>query len=120
MLAIKTILAESDDIRCLVFDEIDSGIGGEVAVAVGGFLRLLARNKQVLVITHLASIAAQASAHLLVKKTVEDGRTFTDIKIVEGPERIKEVARMLSGEPEGAASLSHAENLLRKYAVWEK
>ncbi len=120
MLAIKTILAESDDIRCLVFDEIDSGIGGEVAVAVGEFLRRLSRSKQVLVITHLASIAAQASAHLLVEKNVDQGRTYTDIKTIEGPERIKEVARMLSGEPEGAASLSHAENLLQKYAVWEK
>lgn len=120
MLAIKTILAESDDIRCLIFDEIDSGIGGEVAVAVGEFLRKLSLHKQVLVITHLASIAAQASGHLRVEKNVEEGRTYTDIKAVEGSERVKELARMLSGEPEGAASVSHAEELLKKYTVWEK
>lgn len=115
MLAIKTILAESDDVRCLVFDEIDAGIGGEVAVAVGAFLRRLGGFKQVLCITHLASIAAQADRHLRVEKNVDKERTYTDIKSIEGIERVREIARMLSGEPEGAASLSHAEELLKKF-----
>jgi DNA repair protein RecN (Recombination protein N) len=120
MLAIKTILAESDDIGCLIFDEIDSGIGGEVAVAVGEFLRKLSRHKQVLSITHLASIAAQARGHLRVEKRVDKDRTFTDIISIEGNERIREIARMLSGEPEGAVSMSHAEELLKKYSIWAK
>ncbi|MDR1931317.1 MAG: DNA repair protein RecN [Spirochaetales bacterium] len=120
MLAIKTILAEQDDIGCLIFDEIDSGIGGEVAVAVGEFLAKLAAAKQVLAITHLASIAAQAQGHLRVEKKVDEGRTFTDIIAIDGNQRIREIARMLSGEPEGAASISHAEELLKKYSVWAK
>jgi DNA repair protein RecN (Recombination protein N) len=117
MLAVKTILAESDDIRCLIFDEIDSGIGGEVALSVGEFLHRLSRNKQVLVITHLASIAAQADCHFRVEKNVDEERTYTDIKTIEGRGRIKEIARMLSGEPNGAASLSHAEDILKKYGA---
>ncbi|MCL1818756.1 MAG: DNA repair protein RecN, partial [Spirochaetaceae bacterium] len=116
MLAIKTILAKQDDIGCLIFDEIDSGIGGEVAVAAGEFLAKLAAHKQVLAITHLASIAAQAHSHLRVEKRVEKDRTFTDIVSIEGKERIREIARMLSGEPEGTASMSHAEELLKKYS----
>ncbi|MDR3200089.1 MAG: DNA repair protein RecN [Spirochaetales bacterium] len=120
MLAIKTILAEQDDIGCLIFDEIDSGIGGEVAVAVGEFLAKLAAHKQVLAITHLASIAAQARGHLRVEKRVDAGRTFTDIIAIDGNQRIREIARMLSGEPEGAASIHHAEELVKKYSVWAK
>jgi DNA repair protein RecN (Recombination protein N) len=120
MLAIKTILAEQGDVGCLIFDEIDTGIGGEVAVAVGGFLAKLSAHTQVLAITHLASIAAQAKAHLFVEKKVDKDRTFTDIKSIDGRQRIREIARMLSGEPEGAASMSHAEELLKKYSVWVK
>jgi DNA repair protein RecN (Recombination protein N) len=120
MLAIKTILAEQDDIGCLIFDEIDTGIGGEVAVAVGDFLRRLSARKQVLAITHLASIAVQAKAHLRVEKRIDKERTFTDIISIDGAQRIQEIARMLSGDPEGAASIRHAEELLKKYSVWEK
>jgi DNA repair protein RecN (Recombination protein N) len=120
MLAIKTILAEQDDIGCLIFDEIDTGIGGEVAVAVGEFLRRLSAHKQVLAITHLASIAVQAKAHLRVEKRIDKERTFTDIISIDGPQRIREIARMLSGDPEGTASMKHAEELLGKYSVWEK
>ncbi|MDR1625175.1 MAG: DNA repair protein RecN [Spirochaetia bacterium] len=120
MLAIKTILAEQDDIGCLIFDEIDTGIGGEVAVAVGEFLRRLSANKQVLAITHLASIAAQADAHLRVEKRIDKERTFTDIISIDGPQRVREIARMLSGDPQEAASMKHAEELLKKYSVWEK
>ncbi|MDR1317826.1 MAG: DNA repair protein RecN [Spirochaetales bacterium] len=120
MLAIRTILAEQDDIGCLIFDEIDTGIGGEVAVGVGEFLRRLSAHKQVLVITHLASIAVQAGGHLRIEKRIDKERTFTDIISIEGTQRVQEIARMLSGEPEGAASMRHAEELLRKYSVWEK
>jgi len=115
MLAIKTVLAEADSIGCLIFDEVDAGIGGEAAVVVGDYLQNLSRSKQVLVITHLASLAARGDQHFRVEKIVEGNRTRTDIKSIKDEERIKEIARMLSGEPEGKVSLIHAEELLMKY-----
>ncbi len=115
MLAIKTVLAEADSIGCLIFDEVDAGIGGEAAVVVGDYLHNLSRSKQVLVITHLASLAARGDQHFRVMKVVEGERTRTDIKSIKDEERIREIARMLSGEPEGKVSLIHAEELLMKY-----
>lgn len=116
MLAIKTVLAQTDQIPTLVFDEIDAGIGGEVAVAVGLHLHELGRHKQVLCITHLASIAARADNHLKVEKRGKDGRTVTEVAEVTGDDRIREIARMLSGDKTGQASLTHAEDLLRKFS----
>lgn len=115
MLAIKTVLAEADSIGCLIFDEVDAGIGGEAALVVGEYLHNLSRSKQVLVITHLASLAARGDQHFRVEKIVEGDRTKTDIKSIKDEERVREIARMLSGEPEGKMSLSHAEELLMKY-----
>jgi len=115
MLGIKTVLAEADSIGCLIFDEVDAGIGGEAAVVVGDYLQNLSRSKQVLVITHLASLAARGDQHFRVEKIVEGNRTRTDIKSIKDEERIREIARMLSGEPEGKVSLIHAEELLMKY-----
>ncbi len=115
MLAIKTILAENDAISCLVFDEVDAGIGGQVAVAVGEHLRALARMKQVLCITPLATIAARADNHIRVEKGVEGDRTVTRIGEISGEERKREIARMLAGDREAEVSLSHAEELLLRY-----
>ncbi len=115
MLAIKSILAENDSISCLIFDEIDSGIGGEVGVAIGEYLHGLAAHKQVLCITHLASIAARADTHLRVEKVVEGGRTNTSVSTLNNEERVEEIARMLAGDREGKASLSHARELLSRY-----
>ncbi len=115
MLAIKTVLAEEDQIQTLVFDEIDAGIGGEVALAVGEYLRQLSETKQVLCITHLASIAVRADNHLKVEKVVEQERTITRVGVVEGSERVEEIARMLAGDRTGKTSRSHAEELLEKY-----
>ena len=115
MLAIKTVLAEADSLGCLIFDEVDAGIGGEAAVVVGDYLQNLSRSKQVLVITHLASLAARGNQHYRVEKIVDGNRTRTDIKNIKDEERIREIARMLSGEPEGKVSLIHAEELLMKY-----
>ena len=115
MLAIKTVLAEADSLGCLIFDEVDAGIGGEAAVVVGDYLQNLSRSKQVLVITHLASLAARGDQHYQVEKIVDGNRTRTDIKNIKDEERIREIARMLSGEPEGKVSLIHAEELLMKY-----
>lgn len=112
MLAIKTALAESDDIPTLVFDEIDSGIGGEVGRALGEHLRNLSRQKQILCITHLASIASHADAHIKVIKTEQNGRTITSAELIQADARVEEVARMLSGDSRTRASLEHARQLL--------
>ncbi len=115
MLAIKTILAASDSIGCLVFDEVDAGIGGEIAVAVGEHLQALSGFKQVLCITHLATIAARADNHIRVEKRVEGARTVTRIGEISGDQRKQEIARMLAGDREAEVSLSHAEELLLRY-----
>ncbi|MDC7228541.1 MAG: DNA repair protein RecN [Spirochaetales bacterium] len=116
MLAIKSVLASIDTVDTLVFDEIDAGIGGEIAVAVGEHMYRLSRFKQILCITHLASIAVRADNHIRVcKKTARD-RTFTEIDNVAGDERKIEIARMLSGDTDTDVSLKHAEELLVKAA----
>lgn len=111
MLAAKTVLAEADDTQTQVFDEVDSGIGGAVAQAVGRQLARLASVRQVVAITHLASIASAATAQFVVSKTEEGGRTFTSIRRADGQERVRELARMLSGGTDEAA-LAHAGALL--------
>lgn len=114
MLAIKSVLSEIDSVDCLVFDEIDSGIGGEIAVTVGEHLYRLSRNKQILCISHLASIAVRADNHIRVVKKTFSGRTFTEIKTIAGEDRTREIARMLSGDVDAEVSLKHAEDLLLK------
>ena len=112
MLALKTIFAESDQIHTMIFDEIDSGIGGVVARAVGTHLKMLAEHKQVLCVTHTASIAAYADHHLCVAKGERDERTVTDVRAVTGQEREREIARMLAGDMKAEESLSYAKKLL--------
>jgi DNA repair protein RecN (Recombination protein N) len=98
--------------RTLVFDEIDIGIGGRAAEAVGQRLKALSKTQQVLCITHLPQIAAFADQHFLIEKSEANGRTYTDIRQMEDRERVREVARMLSGAILTETSLRHAENLL--------
>jgi DNA repair protein RecN (Recombination protein N) len=117
-LAAKTIFAKGDTASTLIFDEVDAGIGGEVAVAVGQHLEALGELKQVLCITHLASIAARADNHYRVEKIVDSGRTTTRLSRMEGRARAEEIARMLAGDPEEEASIAHATELLRKYGHW--
>jgi DNA repair protein RecN (Recombination protein N) len=117
-LAAKTVLAGSDSVDCLIFDEVDAGIGGEVAVAVGEHLKQLGKSKQVLCITHLASIAVRADNHYRVEKEVSGGRTTTRLSRMEGRVRAEEIARMLAGDPREEASIAHATELLRKYGNW--
>jgi len=114
MLAMKTVLAGDGGAPTMVFDEVDTGIGGEVALGVGLHLATLAKTKQVLCITHLASIAARADNHLMVEKHIENGRTVTRISRQDGQERIGEIARMLSGDAKSRASLDHAADLVAK------
>ncbi len=115
MLALKTILASSDEVTTLIFDEIDTGIGGEVSVSVGKHLKQLAENKQILCITHLASIAVYADTQIRIEKESIEGKTFTRVKQVSGPEREEEIARMLSGDAVSEASLMHARSLLSSF-----
>jgi DNA repair protein RecN (Recombination protein N) len=113
-LAIKAVMASRDIVDTLIFDEIDTGIGGEVAVAVGTYLKNVAAERQVLCVTHLASIASQADLHYRVDKRESGGRTVTKVERLEGQAREREIARMLSGDREGTASLAHAAELLRR------
>ena len=110
MLALKAVMGESDTVETLVFDEVDAGVGGATAHALGELLLQLSRTHQVIAVTHLAQVAAFADCHYVVSKTDGDAPE-TRIQPVEGSARIKEVARLLSGS-ETAASLAHAEELL--------
>lgn len=112
MLALKTVLASHDRIPTLVFDEIDTGIGGQIGHRVGEKLRQVADQHQVFVITHLAQIACRADNHFRVEKGTVDGVTATTVVHLEGEERVRELARILGGDPESAASLEHARELL--------
>lgn len=115
MLALKTIFARIDTVPTLVFDEIDTGIGGEVAVAVGSHLKNLASCRQIFCITHLASIAVYADNQIKIEKGVEHGKTSSHVRIVQDDERIAEIARMLSGDADSQASLEHARTMLGKF-----
>lgn len=115
MLAVKTVLAAADTVETLVFDEIDTGIGGEVALAVGEHLSGLGSTKQIFCITHLASIAVRADNHLKVEKKVEGERTVTSLAVIPDDRRREEIARMLAGDAAGNAALAHADELLARY-----
>lgn len=112
MLALKTILARIDEVPTLVFDEVDAGIGGTVALKVGDTLRRLAAHHQVLVITHLAQVAARAHHHVVVAKGAAGGVSTADITVAAGEPRAEEVARMLGGDAGSDVSLAHARELL--------
>jgi DNA repair protein RecN (Recombination protein N) len=111
MLAIRLAQERIEPGATYIFDEVDAGIGGETATAVGAKLRELGERNQVLTITHLPQIASEASSHIVVSKEETGGRTITRIRRVEGDERLHEMARMLSGRIDDA-SLAHASELL--------
>jgi DNA repair protein RecN (Recombination protein N) len=110
MLALKSALADQDDVPVLVFDEIDANVGGEIAVKVATKMRTLGRSRQVLCITHLPQVAAAASRQFVVSKQVMDGRTRTLLLEASGTSREQEIARMLGGKSKSA--LEHARALL--------
>ena len=111
MLALKTVLAVEDEVPVLIFDEVDANVGGETANAVGEKMKQIARNHQVLCITHLAPVAAHADAHFVVTKQLKDGRTISEIELLDKAARVEELARMLGGT--SAAARKHAEALLK-------
>ena len=112
VLAIKAILAQTEAVETIVFDEVDSGIGGGVAEVVGKKLSILAGRHQIICITHLPQIAKFGDHHFRISKNVSEGRTKTFINRLTGEERIKEIARMLGGEKITRATIAHAREML--------
>ena len=112
MLTLKAILAQVDQVPTLVFDEIDAGIGGQVASLVAAKLKDVARYHQVFVVTHLPQLASRARSHLLVEKNEGEGLAETAVKGLTGDARVREIARMLGGDPESETSQDHARELL--------
>jgi DNA repair protein RecN (Recombination protein N) len=112
MLAIEVVFAGAGGPPTLVFDEVDSGVGGRAAVEIGKRLARLARNHQVLVVTHLPQVAAFADHHLVVAKDTGGAITTSGVRVVEETERSRELARMLAGLPESDLGIAHAEELL--------
>jgi len=110
MLAVRLVLTEAPD--TLLFDEVDAGVGGEAALAVGRALARLGQRHQVLVVTHLAQVAAAAGHQLVVDKQEADGRSVAEARPVEGEARVVELARMLSGMSASGSARRHAEELL--------
>ena len=113
MLALKSILNDQDTIPVMIFDEVDTGIGGGVAEKVGLKLQKVASTKQVLCITHLPQIAGLASSHFRIEKQIKSKRTHSTIHQLEHEERVEELARMSSGETITDASLEHAREMLK-------
>ena len=111
MLAIKTVMAESDDIECLIFDEIDAGISGRTAQMVSEKMNVLSRNHQIIVITHLPQIAAMADSHYLIEKSVNQEVTTSHIFPLEEEDAVKELARMLGGVEITDAVLENAKEM---------
>jgi DNA repair protein RecN (Recombination protein N) len=112
MLAVEVVLAKNSPVGTYIFDEVDSGVGGKAAVEVGKRLSMLAKNSQVIVVTHLAQVASWADNHLVVSKSETGSVTQSDITEVSGPERRREIARLLSGQDESVSAQEHAGELL--------
>lgn len=112
MLAIEVVIAGTDPVPTFIFDEVDAGVGGASASEIGRRLAQLARNSQVIVVTHLAQVAAFANNHLSVVKDSDGAVTASSVRQLEGDERIAEMARLLSGLPDSESGLAHARELL--------
>ena len=114
MLCIKNVLNDMDDIKTLIFDEVDSGVSGRVAEKIGIKLSQIANDKQVICVTHLAQIAALAGAHYLISKEIVEGRTFTDVKMLEEWQRVEELARIIGGINITQTTLDTAKEMLQQ------
>ncbi|MDD3239780.1 MAG: DNA repair protein RecN, partial [Lachnospira sp.] len=111
MLAIKTVIAQQDDIDSLIFDEIDAGISGKTAQMVANQLKKLSESHQIICITHLPQIASMADTHFLIEKTAQDNRTTSHIRSLNEDESVEELARMLGGTRITDAVLANAREL---------
>lgn len=114
MLALEVVIAGSDPVPTFVFDEVDAGVGGASALEIGRRLDRLAQTSQVIVVTHLAQVAAYANNHLLVVKDTDGQVTTSSVAVLEGEERVRELARMLGGMEDSHTALSHARELLEQ------
>ena len=113
MLAIEVILAETDNTPTFIFDEVDAGVGGAAAIEVGRRLAKLAENAQVIVVTHLAQVAAFADQHLAIEKTSNALVTSSDVKVLDETGKAEELARMLSGLSDSTTARDHAVELMQ-------
>lgn len=114
MLAIKTVLAQTDEVSTMIFDEIDAGIGGRIAEVVGRKLKELAKDRQVICITHLPQIASLADCHCRVEKKVLNDRTVVEVHRLNHEERVEEIARMLAGEKITDVTITHAREMIEQ------
>jgi DNA repair protein RecN (Recombination protein N) len=112
MLALRALQAQRDRVQTLIFDEVDSGIGGQVAHAVGKRLLEVSAGRQVFVITHLPQIAARAHHHLSVEKSTVDGRARVEVHELDNDGRVGEIVRMMGGNVKSELSRRHANELL--------
>jgi DNA repair protein RecN (Recombination protein N) len=119
MLALKTVVADKDDISTLIFDEIDAGISGKTAWKVSQKLGDLSREHQIICITHLPQIAAMADTHFMIEKGLEDGRTVTSIYGLDEEASVRELARLLGGDTITDAVITNAQEM-RKMAMDSK
>ena len=116
-LAIAVTTSELGEAGTLIFDEVDSGVGGAVAETVGRLMKQLGRHRQVLAVTHLPQVAACADQHLVVSKQLSDGQIGSQVRPSTGEDRVQEIARMLGGEKLSATTLAHAREMLGSTAV---
>lgn len=114
MLAIKSVMANADEVDTLIFDEIDAGISGKTATAVGEKLDLLARKNQVICISHLSQIASMADSHFLISKSVKDNKTFSEVERLDRESSVKELARLSGGIEDSDLAIKHAEELKKE------
>lgn len=112
MLSIKNVLAEKDQVGTAIFDEIDTGVSGSAAQKIGKKLQEVSRNRQVICVTHLAPVAACGDTHLFIHKDVEEGRTYTRVDLLSEEERVREIARIVSGEDLTETALDNAREML--------
>ena len=112
MLAIEVVLAATDPVPTFVFDEVDAGVGGASATEIGRRLAKLAQRAQVIVVTHLAQVAAFSNNHLVVEKGSDGAVTTSSVRLVHAEDRAQEMARLLSGSPDSESALAHARELL--------
>ena len=111
-LALKAALGKHITLSCQVFDEIDTGISGATAEKVGNLMSELAKNQQIITITHLPQVAAKAKYHFLVEKIVQDGKTKTQLYSLDHEARVEEIAKMLSGNQVTETAIAHAKQLM--------
>ena len=116
MLALKAIAMDSEGVDAMIFDEIDTGVSGRMAQVVGEKMCLIAKNRQVLSITHLPQIAALGDAHFLVEKVAGEDRTDTHVRALDWQGRVQELSRLVGGAADSDSSLSHAEHMLKAAA----